>query len=165
VLAVFAAIAGFLNLPFSDSTKYLENWLEPVTGRYGAVVDYSNATIVALLTVSTIVALTGIGVAYLVYRRRRLPAAWFEPSLFLHGWYYDWAVSAFMGGPGRIAADALAWFDRTVIDGAVNGIGALARDSGSIIRRTQSGLVRTYALALTIGAVLLVLFVLTRVNW
>jgi NADH-quinone oxidoreductase subunit L len=165
VLAVLAAIAGFINLPFSDSTKYLEDWLEPVTGRYGAVVDYSNATIVALLTVSTIVALTGIGVAYVVYRRRRLPAAWFEPSLFLHGWYYDWAVSAFMGGPGRIAADALAWFDRTVIDGAVNGIGALARDSGSIIRRTQSGLVRTYALALTIGAVLLVLFVLTRVNW
>ena len=103
--------------------------------------------------------------AYVVYRRRKLPAAVFEQPLFLHGWYYDWAVSAFMGGPGRIGADALAWFDRTIIDGAVNGIGALARDSGSIIRRTQTGLVRTYALALTIGAVLLVLFVLTRVSW
>jgi len=33
------------------------------------------------------------------------------------------------------------------------------------VRRTQSGLVRTYALAVTIGAVLLMLFVLTRVNW
>jgi len=165
VLAVFAAIAGFINLPFADSTKYLENWLEPVTGRYGAVVDYSNGTIVALLTISTIVALSGIGVAFLVYRRRKLPAAWFEPPLFLQGWYYDAAVSAFMGGPGRAGFNALSWFDRTIIDGAVNGIGALARDTGSIVRRTQSGLVRTYALAVTIGAVLLMLFVLTRVNW
>ena len=114
---------------------------------------------------STIVALTGIGVAYLVYRRRKLPADWFEQPLFLHGWYYDWAVSAFMAGPGRIAFNAMAWFDRTIIDGAVNGIGSLARDSGSIIRRSQTGLVRTYALAITIGAVLLVLFVMTRVNW
>jgi len=165
VLAVFAAIAGFINLPFADSTKYLENWLEPVTGRYGAVVDYSNGTIVALLTISTIVALSGIGVAFLVYRRRKLPAAWFEPPLFLQGWHYDAAVSAFMGGPGRAGFNALSWFDRTIIDGAVNGIGALARDTGSIVRRTQSGLVRTYALAVTIGAVLLMLFVLTRVNW
>jgi NADH-quinone oxidoreductase subunit L len=165
VLAVFAAIAGFINLPFADSTKYLENWLEPVTGRYGAVVDYSNGTIVVLLTISTIVALTGIGIAYAVYRKHKFPAEWFEQPLFLHGWYYDWAVTAFMGGPGRIAFNALSWFDRTIIDGAVNGVGALARDSGSIVRKTQSGLVRTYALAITIGAVLLMIFVLTRVNW
>jgi NADH-quinone oxidoreductase subunit L len=165
VLAVLAAVAGFINLPFSHSTKYLENWLEPVTGRYGAHIDYSNATIVGLLVISTIVALSGIGVAYLVYRRKRLPADAFEPPLFLHGWYYDWAVSWFMGGPGRIAFEAAAWFDRTIIDGAVNGIGALALHTGSIVRRTQTGLVRTYALAVTIGAVLLVLFVLTRVTW
>jgi NADH-quinone oxidoreductase subunit L len=165
VLAVLAAVAGFINLPFSDSTKYLENWLEPVTGRYGAHVDYSNGTIVALLALSTVVALVGIGVAYAVYRRKRLPAEPFEPSLFLHGWYVDWAVSWFMGGPGRKAFDALAWFDRTIIDGAVNGVGALARDTGSIVRRAQTGLVRTYALVVTIGAVLLVLFVLTRVHW
>jgi len=107
VLAVFAAIAGFINLPFANSTKWLENWLEPVTGRYGAVVDYSNGTIILLLTISTIVALTGIGVAYLVYRRKKLPADVFEQPIFLHGWYYDWAVTAFMAVP--VASRPTRW--------------------------------------------------------
>ena len=78
------------------------------------------------------------------------------------GWYYDWAVTWFMGGPGRIAFDALSWFDRTIIDGAVNGVGSLTRDAGGIVRKAQTGFVRTYALGIAIGAVLLVMFVLLR---
>ena len=162
VLAFFAAVAGFLNLPFSHSTHFLESWLEPVTGRYGAEVTYSNATIVALLCVSTAVALTGIAVAYFVYIKPRLPARWFEHPVLAKGWYYDWAVTWFMGGPGRIAFDALSWFDRTIIDGAVNGVGSLTRDAGGLLRKAQTGYVRTYALGIAIGAVLLMMFVLVR---
>jgi NADH-quinone oxidoreductase subunit L len=165
ILAFFAAVAGFINLPFSGSTKWLENWLAPVTGRYGAELTYSNGTIVLLLTISTIVALTGIGLAYLVYLRKQLPAEPFEQPLFAHGWYYDAAVSAFMGGPGRRFANGLAWFDRTVIDGAVNGIGAAVRDSGNTARRVQNGYVRTYALGMTIGAVALLVYIFTRVQF
>jgi len=162
VLALFAAVAGFLNLPFSHSTKYLENWLEPVTGRYGAEVTYSNPTIVVLLCISTVVALTGIAVAYFVYIKPRLPVRWFEHPVMAKGWYYDWAVTWFMGGPGRIAFDAISWFDRTVIDGAVNGVGSLTRDAGDVLRKAQTGYVRTYALGIAIGAVLLMAFVLMR---
>jgi NADH-quinone oxidoreductase subunit L len=165
VLAFLAAVAGFLNLPFSGSPHWLEDWLEPVTGRYGAVITYSNATIVALLAVSTVVAVGGIAVAFAVYRRHKIPARLFEPVLFLKGWYYDITVSDFMGGPGRAFFDGLAWFDRTVVDGAVNGVGTLARGTGGVVRRAQTGLVRTYALAIAIGSVLLILFVLTQVNW
>ena len=164
VLAFFAAVAGFINLPFAHSTHFLENWLEPVTGRYGAEVGYSNATIVALLCVSTVVALTGIAVAYFVYLKPKLPARWFEHPVMEKGWYYDWAVSWFMDVPGRIAFEAMAWFDRTVIDGAVNGVGAITRDAGTIVRKAQTGLVRTYALGIAIGAVVLVMFVLIRAN-
>ena len=165
VLAFFAAVAGFINLPFSHSTKWLENWLEPVTGAYGAHVDYGNSTIVVLLTISTVVALFGIGVAYVVYCRHRISPALFERKLFLHGWYYDLAVSDFMDRPGRAFFNGLAWFDRTVIDGAVNGVGSVARSTGGIVRRGQTGLVRTYALTILIGTVLLFLFVLTQVSW
>ena len=113
VLAFFAAVAGFINLPFSGSTKWLEDWLAPVTGRYGAELTYSNAHDRAAARPSRpIVALTGIGLAYLVYLRKRIPAEPFEPPLFANGWYYDIAVTAFMGGPGRRFADGLAWFDR-----------------------------------------------------
>ena len=136
-----------------------------MTGRYGAELTYSNGTIVLLLTISTIVALIGIGLAYLVYLRKRIPAEPFEQPLFAKGWYYDIAVTAFMGGPGRRMADGLAWFDRTVIDGAVNGIGAAFRGSGNTIRRVQNGYVRTYALGMTIGAVALLVYIFTRVQY
>jgi NADH-quinone oxidoreductase subunit L len=165
VLAVLAAIAGFINLPFSGATHWLENWLEPVTGAYGAQVDYSNGTLVVLLMVSTVVAILGIGVAYVVYCRHRVSPQLFERKIFLKGWYYDVAVSDFMDRPGRAFFDGLAWFDRTIIDGAVNGVGAIARGSGGVVRRSQTGLVRTYALAIVIGTVLLMLWVLTQVSW
>jgi NADH-quinone oxidoreductase subunit L len=165
VLAFFAAIAGFLNLPFTTSTHFLENWLEPVTGRYGADVNYGNLTIVALLCVSTVVALSGIAVAYFVYIRPRLPARWFEYPVMAKGWYYDWAVTWFMGGPGRVVFDAAVWFDHTVIDGAVNGVGVLARESGDLLRKAQTGYLRTYALGIAIGSVLLILFMMSRASF
>jgi NADH-quinone oxidoreductase subunit L len=165
VLAILATIAGFLNLPFSGSEHWLEDWLAPVTGRYGAVLSYSNAQIIGLLAISTVVAFTGIGLAYLVFIKHRVPAEKVEPELFQKAWYYDIGVSAFMGGPGRRFFDALSWFDRTIVDGAVNGIGGLARDSGGTVRRIQNGYVRTYALAMTIGTVVLVIYILTRINY
>jgi NADH-quinone oxidoreductase subunit L len=165
VLAVLAAVAGFINLPFSWYPHWLEDWLAPVTGRYGTVLTYANSTIWLLLLVSTVVAFSGIGLAYLVFIKHRVPAEKVEPEFFLKAWYYDIGVSDFMGGPGQRFFNWLSWFDRTVIDGAVNGIGGLARGSGTVVRRVQNGYVRTYALAMTIGTVVLVVFILTRINY
>jgi NADH-quinone oxidoreductase subunit L len=68
-----------------------------------------------------------------------------------------------VGGPGRRAAEWLArTFDGGVIDGAVNGLGRLFREGGQGLRRVQSGLVRTYAVGIALGAVALLLFVLVR---
>ena len=44
-----------------------------------------------------------------------------EPKVLAEGWYYDQAVTEFMGGPGREAFEGTAWFDANVVDGAVNG--------------------------------------------
>ena len=165
VLAFFAAVAGFINLPFSGSTKWLENWLAPVTGRYGAELTYSNATIVLLLTISTVVALTGIGLAYLVYLRKRIPAEPIEPRCSPTAGTTTAPSPRSWAARAAAFADGLAWFDRTVIDGAVNGIGAAVRDSGNTVRRVQTGYVRTYALGMTIGAVALLVYIFTRVQF
>ncbi|MFQ5557310.1 MAG: hypothetical protein ACE5GB_07375, partial [Acidimicrobiales bacterium] len=58
--------------------------------------------------------------------------------------------------------DLVAWFDATVVDGAVNGVGRLVRDSGAGLRRLQSGLVRTYAAGVAAGAVGLLVWFLSR---
>ena len=111
------------------------------------------------------VALGGIGLAYLVYLRKKIPAEPIEQPLFAKAWYYDIAVTAFMGGPGRQIFDGMSWFDSHVIDGAVNGIGAAFRGSGDVVRRVQTGYVRTYALGMTIGAIALLVYVLTRAHF
>jgi NADH-quinone oxidoreductase subunit L len=45
----------------------------------------------------------------------------------------------------------LWWFDRTIVDGAVNGIGALTGDAGRGLRRIQTGRVQNYALGIALG--------------
>ena len=71
------------------------------TGRYGADVDYSNATIVAAARRSPPSSPSPASASPTSStERRKLPAVEFEQPLFLHGWYYDWPSRAFMGGPG-----------------------------------------------------------------
>jgi NADH-quinone oxidoreductase subunit L len=68
-----------------------------------------------------------------------------------------------MGGPGREAFEATAWFDANVVDGAVNGTGRTVRGLASVGRKVQSGYVRAYAGVIGIGVVLLLAwFVLVR---
>jgi NADH-quinone oxidoreductase subunit L len=103
--------------------------------------------------VATAVALAGIIAAYAVYvRRARKPI---EPEILEEGWKYDQLVTAFMGGPGRKAFDALAWFDRTIIDGAVMGTGRTVARTAGQLRRGQTGNIRNYAEILGVGVVLL----------
>ena len=68
-----------------------------------------------------------------------------------------------MGGPGRRGFAAVTWFDAHVVDGAVNGVGRLVRDSAGVARKAQSGYVRQYASAIGVGVVLLLVwFVVIR---
>jgi NADH-quinone oxidoreductase subunit L len=79
------------------------------------------------------------------------------------GWYYDRAVTSFMGGPGRKAFDGITALDARAVDGAVNGTGRLVQQFGSQVRRLQTGNMRTYAAAIAVGVVgLLVWFVILR---
>jgi len=58
--------------------------------------------------------------------------------------------------PGQVITSALVKFDESVIDGAVRGIGQIAMGSGSSLRRTQTGFVRSYAMLILIGAAALI---------
>ena len=58
--------------------------------------------------------------------------------------------------PGQVLTSVLVKFDESVIDGAVRGIGQIAMGSGSSLRRTQTGFVRSYAMLILIGAAALI---------
>jgi NADH-quinone oxidoreductase subunit L len=80
-----------------------------------------------------------------------------------HGFYIDdlyaWAVSNI----GLRGAASLEWFDRTVIDGTVNGVGTLARRASGLAPVWQSGKPRRYALTFLAGGVALLLYAVVRV--
>ena len=57
--------------------------------------------------------------------------------------------------PGQAITRGLVAVDEVVIDGAVRGVGSLTVDSGSTLRRTQSGYVRSYAALILVGALAL----------
>ena len=67
-------------------------------------------------------------------------------------WFDDINHLLFVVIGGRVAA-AMAWFDREIVDGIVNGIGAVTRRSGGGLARVQTGRVQNYALGIALGLI------------
>ena len=162
VLSILALGGGLLNLPFTDSTKHLEHWLEPVVGRHELGVEGSQ--LVVLAAVAVLCGLVGIAAAAMVYLRGKGSARAIERTEFAHGWYIDEAYSWFMGGPGRRFFEAVSWFDRTVIDGVVNGVASGVAAAGSGLRLTQTGRVRNSAIGIAAGTVAVLAYVVVRMS-
>jgi NADH-quinone oxidoreductase subunit L len=154
VLAIASAVGGVMNLPFADDVKFLEHWLEPVL-EHPHELSFGGGRLWVLAIVATAGAVIGIVAARAVYLQRKGDPQTIEQPVFANGWYYDFAITRFMGGPGRKLFDLAALFDRTVIDGTVNGVANLVRGSGTVLRRVQSGFVRSYAVGVALGAFLL----------
>jgi NADH-quinone oxidoreductase subunit L len=163
VLAGLAVVGGGLNIPIADRLMHLEHWLHDVVIFDEAELKAGGEVKIGLALAATIGALIGIAGAVAVYLKGRLDLARkIEQPLFAKGWNYDAAITAFMGGPGRKAFDAVAWFDKHIIDGAVNGVATVVREGSARGRTLQTGYVRSYALALAAGAVVLTALILTK---
>ena len=160
VLAGLSIMGGVINLPsfawIPDGWQHkLEHWLHPVVAageaHIAGTTAYDYKGWLAWLAVA--IALSGIALGLAVYAKRAVKP--FEPEILAEGWKYDGAVTAFMGGPGRKAFEAIAWFDARVIDGAVHGAARLATAAGGGARRAQTGNVRNYAAFIGVGVVVL----------
>ncbi|MEJ7724513.1 MAG: NADH-quinone oxidoreductase subunit L [Ilumatobacteraceae bacterium] len=163
VLAGASIVGGGIQLPFSDATHRLEQWLHPVVEFGEAEIEgtWANDNKYLLLVLAAVVTLVGIAAAWMVYQRRRLPVV--EPAVLEQAWYYDRAISDAVGGPGRQAFEATSWFDRNVVDGGVNGVAWSLRNAAQELRKPQNGYVRASAGIIGMGAVgLLVWFVVVR---
>ena len=70
--------------------------------------------------------------------------------------YADAFNEAVFEKPGTYLTRALVYFDNRGLDGLVNGLAALVGGSSGRLRRTQTGFVRSYALSMLGGALLVV---------
>ena len=159
VLALLTIAGGLVQLPslgiVPDSVQHrLEDWMHlvlPGEAEINGTWALDNQNL--LVVVAIVASLVGIMLGWLVYQQRRIRP--YEPSVLGNGWYYDATVTRFMGGPGREGFEAVAAFDATVIDGAVNGAGAAVGGAAGGLRKGQTGYVRQYGLVIGIGTVLL----------
>jgi NADH-quinone oxidoreductase subunit L len=160
VLAVLAIVAGIINLPFPN-TKFLEEWLNPVFGSnlFQNGVSASGQWVLALT--DAVIAVAGVAVAATLWRATsERPAV--EPPFLQRAWMIDFEYDRLIARTSTRFAGLAAAFDNKVIDGAVNGLGALVRGAGERLRRTETGYVRNYALGIVGGLVLVLAFLLVR---
>ena len=171
VLAVLSIVGGLIDLPFTTARlDLLDRWLE-LPESYRAT-SFSAALV--LSTIALAIGVAGIVLGIAVYRNglRRDGAdpgvermGGFAPVL-QNAWYLDVGLARFVSGPvtafARFLSDGV---DRAGIDGAVNGVASAARAGSGGLRRLQTGLVRNYALGVAVGAVLLLVYIATRVTF
>jgi NADH-quinone oxidoreductase subunit L len=176
VLAVLAATAGLVGSPLTHN------------GFAAFLGEHKSAEMnLVLAAIATVVALCGIGYAYVMYFVGRGRPDWYVrnkrigPVLMRSFWIDEFYQKTFIGpamwfaelmrkadlavvdgvvrGFGKFAlvlSDAIAFFDRKAIGGAVDGVGSGVIGSGRQVRRIESGNVQAYLLLLVISIVVLV---------
>ncbi len=162
VLAAASVVVGGINLPFGSDYKHLERWLEPTLAYEHELPPVPVLIVLAFAAIA--VACLGIFLAYWVYSKHKIAAEKIERPVLAHAWYIDETYARVAGGPGEAGFQGVADFDGAVVDGAVNGVGAGVLAIANRLRPIQSGLVRSYALGISIGGALLLAFIVTRMN-
>jgi NADH-quinone oxidoreductase subunit L len=177
LLAIPAVFLGLL-IGFPPESGLLHQWLQPVfeatiaaSGRTEAAYNFFGIDgalaigTTGLVAIAIVVAwrLFGVNMPALGLRAQPRPDRVRElsarPGLaFLYRgssnkwWFDDLNNLLFVVWGGKLA-NAAFWFDRTVVDGAVNGIGTVTTGAGTMLRRVQTGRVQNYALGIALGLI------------
>ena len=186
----FLSVVGGVLLGFPPEHGWLHQFLEPVIGPLGEH-EASIGLMVLLMGGATLIAVLGWGLAHFLYYVSPMTAdGWAAKfsgaySTLLNKYYVDELYDFLVVEPLKRLGQFLDWFDRTIVDGVVRGVGQMA-DWGSagstwiekyivyaglnVIgygnhlvaregRKVQSGMVHHYAALIVAGLFLLALVV------
>ena len=170
-LAILSTVGGWAAAPhLVGGTDYFEKFLHPVFAMYApagvegppeAVEAPGTMLFHALTGWPVIIALAGLLIAWWFYIKspqtpKKLAESLRGPyTLVLHKYYVDELYNAVIIQPLLWISTNVLWHvvDEGVIDGTVNGVARVSRDTGSELREIQSGNARSYATWVVIGAV------------
>jgi NADH-quinone oxidoreductase subunit L len=175
VLGILAVVGGYVGMPkvLGMLPNYLEHYLEPVFQESHHFVQqqlqghgeahHSHALEFGLMGVSVVIALIGIGIAYVLYKvSPSIPAKFTASFPALHRavynkWYIDELYDFLFVNPCKAFGNFL-WkgFDVVVVDGIVNGVATVVKGFGGMLRHIQTGYVHNYALSMALGVVVIV---------
>jgi NADH-quinone oxidoreductase subunit L len=170
-LAILSTVGGWVAAPhLVGGTEYFDKFLHPVFTMYApagaeGAAEAVEAPGIMLLHALTgwpvLIALAGLLVAWWFYIKspqtpKKLAESLRAPyTLLLHKYYVDELYNAAIIQPLLWISTNVLWHvvDEGVIDGTVNGIARVSRETGSEAREIQSGNARSYATWVVIGAV------------
>jgi NADH-quinone oxidoreductase subunit L len=190
VLALLSIIGGYVGVPhILGGANHIHEFLAPVLGG-GAepATTHAGISIVSqawasggeggshtaslellMMVVSVVIALIGIGIAYLFYvKNPALPKLLAEKwrglyKLVFNKYYIDELYEIlFINSLKNLGTALWKGFDDFVIDGAVNGIAYLIGSLSGAMRKIQTGLVQNYAFSIIIGGIVLVVYYIVR---
>ncbi|BDV44747.1 NADH-quinone oxidoreductase subunit L [Geotalea uraniireducens] len=184
VLAGLSVVGGWIGVPkllgdaLGGMPNYLEQYLEPVFASSNefvqqqiqhAAVHHSVGLEWGLMSISVIIAVVGIAIAYLLYvAAPSIPAKFTAAFPALHRavynkWYIDELYDFLFVNPCKWLGNFL-WkgFDVLIVDGVVNGVAAVVKGFGGVLRNIQTGYVHNYAFTMALGVVVIVGFYIFR---
>src|SRR5947209_3724107 len=161
VLAVLSVVGGWLQ--FAPVWHPVETWLQTVAEPLVSPTSWQEAVSSAL---AFVLGLGGIAVAWLLYGARRVavPRFAFAQRTLEQKFYFDEAYQALFYAPAVFLARFLRrGVEQPLIADTGRDLADDTRDLGGLVARAQTGLLRTYALAIASSvAVLAVVFVAVK---
>jgi NADH-quinone oxidoreductase subunit L len=163
ILAALSLIGGFLQIP--GLWHAVDHWVEPVAH---SIEEASGGTAVFSAVAALALSVAGIAVAWALYRRPsdapqrvRRAAPWAAQTLE-HKFFVDEAYDVYFYEPTSQGASFLDRFvESPVFLTTLGDLGATVRGTGRRLATAQTGIVRSYALAVALGlAVLAVAFLI-----
>ncbi|MCA1217913.1 NADH-quinone oxidoreductase subunit L [Streptomyces sp. 8L] len=153
ILAVGSVGAGAF---FGIGNRFL-HWLEPVTGHSEGHSPVSSGVIT---TATIVLLLVGVGIAYVQYGRKPVPALAPRGSLLTRAARRDLLQDDFnhvvLVRGGEHLTRSLVYVDHSLVDGVVNGTAASFGGLSGRLRKVQNGYARSYALSMFGGTAVIV---------
>jgi NADH-quinone oxidoreductase subunit L len=165
VLALLAVIGGWIQI--AGIWHPLADWLDPIRAverEHLALVEPSVLQDWLTSLVAVAAGVAGIALAWTLYSARRLEIPRVAPvqRALEHKLYFDEAYDLAFYRPAAVLGRAWnRWVEGPVIGGSLKGVGETARGAGRGLSEAQTGLLRTYALAIAGGVAVLALVFLS----
>jgi NADH-quinone oxidoreductase subunit L len=162
ILSILALVAGFVEIPpYLGNVPAFSRFMQSALPAPPAPVSAGSSLELLLSAIAAMVAVLGVGIAYIAFRLRPafLEALVQSPaSLALqHFWETDWGFDWLYD---RALVRPFLWFARVdqgdFIDRFYSGLASLSRVAYRQLSESETGRVRRYAAGITAGSVILI---------
>ena len=167
-LAALSIVGGWVGIPVITGANVFGDFLAPAFG--GHVEAHHEVVFEILMMVfSLAIAFIGIYAAYNLYVLKSDGGSAYAKlwpgihRLLVNKYYVDEIYDALLVQPVK-RASIWCWraFEDGLVDAAVNGAGFFVRSLGGVLRRLQTGYVKSYAVSMLVGALAILLYLTAR---